>query len=1128
MNRRGAATRDRLDTDGRRSDDRFSALARGRLLVSAPWSRPIQGTLEALAVSLATLLALCAGAAQAAPPTLIPDGQFESEGALGVAVDQSTSESDASRGDVYVAGFLTDHTHEGTTTELVPGRVNKFNASGSLLTPPSPVGEVAFGYSGVAVNPVNGDVYALDAQTSEIDTYDPTTGALLSSFIGVPPSDNFSYLIPWTVVGTATDASGNLYVPVVPEDKVLEYDPATCPAVPEPCVPLKTFTGGSGSGALKGPTSVAVDSSGNVWVADPGNERIEELSPADTPLREINSEGVQSIAVDRHGDVFATVLNSADFCGKISPPCPHLVEYSSTGAQLADLGAGSIGAQTAGSRPLPPMVAVSESSGRAYVTEDGVIIASKGVHSRVFKFTPPVAPKLEGETAVEVATSSAKLGAVVNPGGISAAYRFEYGITTAYGHAVPFPEGDTGGGFQSRTVWAAASGLAPGTTYHYRVIVTGELGTVVGTDKTFTTRTAAQSACPNEQFRTGFSANLPDCRAYELVTPPNEAGAAPDPPGEEGKVEQGLFGNFAAVEGNRMSFKAEAVFPASASGGKSYVATRGPGGWSSQNMFPPMNYYGFECEETLEAKAYSADLSKAIIPMGGNPECGGPEPELVSGEPKGSENLFVRDNTTGTYHLVNVTPPGVAPANAQFQAASASLSHVVFTEQAKLTPDALDGATNLYEYSGGVVRLVTVLAGATPVAGSFAGISPDGSKIFFSYEGKLYARVNGSVTVQVDASQAGGTGGGGSLQSVTTDGSQLFITDDSAAALTADTAPGSGTNLYRYDFASGQLSDLTPAGHAEVQGVLGVGEDGSSVYFEALGSLAAGATEGQPNPYLWHAGTTAFIAALANVSREKQWVSRSGAFLAFSTRQRLTDYDNTDVNTGEPDPEIYLYAAASNSLVCASCNPSGAPPTGGAAGEAHSAHNLSDNGRVFFSTSEALLPADTNGRRDVYEYEPGGVGSCSAQASCVSLISTGTGAIDTLFIEASPGGGDVFLLEQQQLVPQATQEEARTIYDVRVNGGFPEPPVPPACTTADACRSAPAPQPSIFGAPPSQTFSGLGNLVAPLVGPAPSKAEPKPKKCKKRHVKKKNKKKCVRGKPKHAKKRGNTNRKGSK
>jgi DNA-binding beta-propeller fold protein YncE len=1123
-----------------------------------------------LATSLLGLAALLAPAgAQATTPTLIPDGQFESPRALGVAVDNSGG---SSQGDVYLASFFSFDEQTG----LHFGQVNKFDPAGNPLSPPSPFGvanefgDKGLGYSGAAVNPTNGDLYVLDAYYSEIDVFNPTTGILESSF-PVAPSANFKFIVPWTVVGIATDSAGNVYVPVAPENKVLEYDPSECPALPEPCTltPLKTFTGGSGAGALKGPTAVAVDPSGNLWVADTGNQRLEQLSPAGAPLSEIPAEGVQSLAVDSHGHLFAILRNSASFCGSLQPPCPHLLEYNSAGAQIADLGAGEYGGGEENDEhsEIPIMVATSDSTGRVYVAD--------GINDRVFIYTPPTPPQLENELAVGVTTSEAKLGALVEPGGIGASYRFEYGTTTAYGQATPFPEGNTGAGFRSRTVWASPSGLQPGTTYHYRVVVANELGEVKGPDKTFTTATPAQAACPNDQLRTGFSATLPDCRAYELVTPPNRASAQPDKnvpgtlSGGSLTVEGTLEENYAAVDGNRLSFGTEDVLPGSPSAGQSYVATRGPGGWSSQNMFPRSNYYAFHCPLYQKVSAgggrYSDDLSKAIVADFSGGGCG-IEPELISGEPRGTQNLYLRDNATGTYQLINLTPPGVTPAPANLLAASRDLGRIVFHEQAQLTHEALPGADNLYEWNAGHLRLLTLLPDETAVAGSFIDISADGSHVFFTAAGNLYARLDGAETVQLDASQASGPGGGGkflkassdgsrvlftddaaaaltadtqpasganlylydstapagqrltdltpaadtgapALAGLSKDGSRAFFTDDASAALTADTVPGSGTNLYRY--AAGQLTDLTPSAQSEVQGIIGVSEDGSSVYFSAEGVLTGShanqygetAQPGQPNLYISRAGVTTFITHGAEIGGffNGLEVSANGAFLAFESPRKLTPYDNTNPSTGQPDLEIYLYAAATDSLACASCNPSGEPPTAAGPGsgalidfrgafEQRTTRNLTENGQVFFDSSEALLPADTNGKGgcslasgvpacdDVYEFEPQGVGSCSDPAGCLFLISTGTGTLETFFIDASPSGNDVFIREYQKLVPRDAQDGAPSLYDVRVDGGFPEPSSPPPCTTAESCRPSPQPQPSIAASPATATLSGPGNV----------------------------------------------------
>lgn len=1014
-------------------------------------------------LSAAAILGTAAGAlapiAQGAPPKLVTYGSFNpsTPTAAGVAVDQSSN-------DVYVTGLL-------DVSTFAPGHVSKLDASAKLLSPPSPFGEAYD--SGAAVDPVNGDVYVLSEpsffSSATINSYDPSTGAQISSFT-VNPSRNFFI---FTVVQLATDSSGNVYVPNVPNNDIEEFSSTG--------VPLNTFAG-SGASALSGPTGVAVDSSGNVWVADAGNNRIEEFGATGGVEAEIKSEGVMAVAVDGHGNVFAVVENSADFCGSVAPPCTHLVEYSSAGTQVADIGAGSIGREA---DKFPSTVALNDSTDRVYVTDP--------LKELVWIYGPPTAPVIDSELATEVTTSEAKLGALVNPGGIATSYRVEYGATAAYGQTTPFPEGSAGEGVVSRTVWAAASGLAPGTTYHYRVVATNELGTAVGPDQTFTTETSQQAGCPNEALRGGFAGGLPDCRAYELATPPTKLSTQPD---------ENFFGPIgtAAADGSRIAFFSAEVLPGSQSGGYNYISTRGEVGWSTENSTPRQSYTGDRCIDADSTTfAYTPSLTTGVLDVGGDQNrvelpggCGAEGVEVVAGEPAGVKNLLLRDNTTGKYQLINATPPNVTPADAQFQGASADLSTVIFKENATLAQGAPPGAEDLYEWNRGTLRLVTFLPDGKPTVGSLAAtwaprprvISSDGSHVFFTAGGDLYVRVNGASTVRLDVSQAGGSGGGGEFKDASADGSRVFFTDDASAGLTNDTVAGSGSNLYLYE--KGRLTNLTPGGHAEVEDVDGTSADGSYVYFVARGSLAAGARQGQPNLYLWHGSSLTLIATLGNGidSRDSTRVSPGGTFFAFTAATSPTGYDNTDSVTGFADPEIFLYDARSNRLTCASCQPSGEAPSAGGAyikglegAGTTGRRNLSDDGQLFFDTREALLPRDTNGQGDVYEFENGQQ----------RLLSTGTSASESAFVDASESGDDVFLLTRQKLVPQDTNEEALSIYDARVNGGFASVVSPPPCTTADACRAPVSPQPTLYGAPSTQTIISAGNVTAS------SKAVPKKK-----------------------------------
>lgn len=687
-----------------------------------------------------------------------------------------------------------------------------------------------------------------------------------------------------------------------------------------------------------------------------------------------------------------------------------------------------------------------------------------------FTTLPP--PSIDSESVANVTATDATLQAQINPNGGDTTYQFQYGTTTSYGSTAPASPVDIGSGTSDVAASATLSGLSPNTTYHFRAVADG---TYFGPDRTFTT------------YAANLPTGLPDNRGYEMVTPANkDSGEAFDRNGAPTAAE-------AAFDGNRMGYISLNAFPGSQSDGTNYLSTRGTSSWSTLNLVPPQSTAGsFLCPVFAGIAAYSTDLSKGVLADGGNQSsgCGTDSPQLVAGEPQGVQNLFVRDNTNNTFQLVDVTPGSVTPADANYDGGSADLSHVVFDENAQLTGNAPPSADDLYDWSGGVVKLVTVVGNAG-VVGTLAGdhgfgfehpVSADGTRILFNANGNLYMRQNAATTLQVDASKAGGSGGGGQLAGASVDDSLVYFTAPDTSGLTSDTQPGSGTNLYRYSVASDTLTDLTPTASPQFLGVSGVSNDGSFIYFAARDVLASGATLNEPNLYVWHNGTTTFIATLAggdgcdwSANCLSARSSANGAFFGFTSSKNLTSYDSGG------NPEIYLYNALSNTLACASCNPSGEPPTSGASIPAPYgpligsggtlSRSVSDAGQVFFDTMDALLPTDTNGLRDVYEYEGGQVRS----------ISTGTSTHQSLFYDASQTGSDVFFSTGQQLVPQDV-DSAEDIYDARVGGGFPFSAPAPACV-GDGCLPPPLSAPA---APlvASLTFSGPGNATPS--GAAPS------------------------------------------
>jgi hypothetical protein len=106
-------------------------------------------------------------------------------------------------------------------------------------------------------------------------------------------------------------------------------------------------------------------------------------------------------------------------------------------------------------------------------------------HGSPVTFTTPNLPQIESAFASELAATTAKLGARVNPGLSATTVHFEYGPGQRYGSSTP--ESGIGSGNAPHEITAAIAGLTPGITYHFRVVATNAVGTSTGRDRTFAT-----------------------------------------------------------------------------------------------------------------------------------------------------------------------------------------------------------------------------------------------------------------------------------------------------------------------------------------------------------------------------------------------------------------------------------------------------------------------------------------------------------------------------------------------------------------------------------------------------------------------------------------------------------------
>ncbi len=831
------------------------------------------------------------------------------------------------------------------------------------------------------------------------------------------------------------------------------------------------------------------------------------------------------------------------------------------------------------------------------------------------RFTTIAPAPVDASYATDVSSTEATLHTQINPLGNDTTYYFQYGTQSCAQNPaactnIPAPPGlDIGAGEEDVAQSQPIIGLSPNTTYFYRVIAINSLGTTEGPERTLTTKE------PTSTFA------LPDDRAFEMVSPPNKAGAPVEGLTREGGV------ILAAEDGNRLTYVVDGALGDDVEGNRSpewqqVIATRGGSEWKSQDIATPSSKAkGIAAGAAPEYQYFTPDLSAALVEPTGQAI---PEPPLAPGVTQST--MYLRDNSNGSF-LPLVTDANTATgtqfgAQVHFVSATADLSHVVIGSNVALTGPS--SAAGLYEWTGGQLQLVSVLPDGTPAKGLIElgyfhtaanAISNDGSRVIWTtfeenaHRGHLYLRdATKGQTLRLDVAQ--GTTepvgiGVAQFQGASSDGSRIFFTDKQRLTADSTAEPSQATgkpDLYECEIVEEagklacQLHDLTvdhnEAEHANVQGfVFGAGQDGASVYLVAQGVLASNengngeqAEAARNNLYALHfdgsGWTTTFIAVLSSED-SPQWegnkiansafltarVSPNGRYLAFMSAVPITGYDNVDADPeakGARDEEVFLYDSATASLRCVSCNPTGERPSGvldqNESGEGlglladrrkiwlgrylaanipgwtaqslvsalFQSRYLSDQGRLYFNSPDGLVPAATNHKENVYQYEPTGVGSCeSPSGGCISLLTPGTSDKESAFIEATPDGSDVFFVSASQLLPQDT-DTAFDIYDARTCTGaspcltVPQPP-PGGCTEAQTCRPAQPPQPIPSGAGGSAAFSGSGN-AASLAGAkqqvkdvkANTKAKAKPltraqklakarKACKKQHSAKKRK-----------------------
>jgi hypothetical protein len=804
---------------------------------------------------------------------------------------------------------------------------------------------------------------------------------------------------------------------------------------------------------------------------------------------------------------------------------------------------------------------VSPNEGEVYVT-----VGQEHTDSHLYAFKPRKGgpPEVLGQTTSGLTETEAVLEAEVNPSALETSYHFEYTTQTDfeendYANAISVPEPPASAGNEGAFVAVAVpvAGLEPGTAYRFRLVASncadleadpslclteGEgLPGGEGADASFATypEPVNVTPCTNEALRVGPSEALPDCRAYELVTPPDTGGHIPTMSmlGADGG-RSGFATAMASPDGESVVFGSRSgPLPDLGGGGfaDAYEAVRNPSvGWQSE-------FFGLSGEQVEEPRigGISPDHKYGFryVAKGdrGTLIEGGEEARYlrVPAGTQSSPNCTVPKEPEGRLELIGCGALGADPS-ALGKWISTGGGHVVFEASVQLEGNCgASGTTALYDRTpGGENHCVSLLPGEIPPAGgvNYRGTSADGSAVAFAVGSTLYVRLGNTETVEV---AEGNPTFGGMAQ----DGSRVFYLK--------------GGDVFAFD--TEKESEPTSAvGSGGKSTLVYVSSDGSHAFFVSSELLDGAEGEAEKdNLYVWDGSEVHFIAVLdpldvSGVGAFGQGLGRwigsalnpipgpgtgpadvparatpDGSVFLFESQADLAGHE------GNGHRQVYRYeeeAPAGKRLRCISCNPTGAPAA--AAGQLESLPSISafepfppvnsltqianvtaDGEKAFFQSGEPLVSTDVDGKQDIYEWQAQGSGGCGREGGCLALISYPRSADDEYLYGMTPDGSGIFLMSGETLVPQ-DPDGTPSIYDARELGGFPPPSSPKDPCLGEACQPAAAapndPTPS------SASFEGPGS------SPTTGKQCPKGK----RKVRRAGKVRCVKRPAKKAQRRG--------